>query len=220
MQNQGIRDARKLGTPKLLILGLQHMFAMFGATVLVPALTGLSVSATLLFAGLGTLLFHFLAKGKVPAFLARSFAFIGGYAAVCALFDDTDGMNWIPYAGVGVACSGLLYLILSALVRSFGANRVMRFFPPDRHRSDYHLHRHDAGKLRHQQLHREAGDIALVAIADRSLFSTSGARACCSIIPILLGVVVSYAGTPRCDRPVWTSPRVARGCVDRPPGRV
>ena len=69
MENQGIRDARQLGVPKMLVLGLQHMFAMFGATILVPALTGLSVSATLLFAGLGTLLFHFLAKGRVPAFL-------------------------------------------------------------------------------------------------------------------------------------------------------
>ena len=77
----GIYDARALGAPKMLVLGIQHMFAMFGATVLVPALTGLSVSATLLFAGLGTLLFHLLAKGKVPAFLGSSFAFIGGYQA-------------------------------------------------------------------------------------------------------------------------------------------
>ena len=79
---EGIRDAKTLGTSKVLLLGLQHMFAMFGATVLVPALTGLSVSATLLFAGLGTLLFHFLTKRKVPAFLGSSFAFIGGYAAI------------------------------------------------------------------------------------------------------------------------------------------
>ena len=82
MQNQGIRDARSLGAPKLLVLGLQHMFAMFGATVLVPALTGLSVSATLLFAGLGTLFFHFVTKGKVPAFLGSSFAYLAGYAAI------------------------------------------------------------------------------------------------------------------------------------------
>ena len=80
---EGIRDARQLGAPKMIILGLQHMFAMFGATVLVPALTGLSVSATLLFAGLGTLLFHLLAKGRVPAFLGSSFAFIAGYASRC-----------------------------------------------------------------------------------------------------------------------------------------
>ena len=69
-----VLDARTLGTPKMLVLGLQHMFAMFGATVLVPAITGLSVSATLLFAGLGTLLFHLLTKRKVPAFLGSSFA--------------------------------------------------------------------------------------------------------------------------------------------------
>lgn len=130
MTDQGIRDARTLGTPKMLLLGFQHMFAMFGATVLVPVLTGLPVSTTLLFAGLGTLLFHFLTNGRVPAFLGSSFAFISGYAAVAALFNDAEAINWIPYAGVGVACAGLLYAILSALFRSFGAKRVMRFFPP------------------------------------------------------------------------------------------
>ena len=102
MSENGIRDARTLGVPKMLLLGFQHMLAMFGATVLVPVLTGLPVAATLLFAGLGTLLFHFLSKGKVPAFLGSSFAFIGGYASVCALFDDASGMNWIPYAGADV----------------------------------------------------------------------------------------------------------------------
>ena len=130
MSQDGIRDARTLGKPKMLLLGFQHMFAMFGATVLVPALTGLSVSATLLFAGLGTLLFHFLTKGKVPAFLGSSFAFIGGYAAVQKLFVNNPEMNWIPYAGVGVICAGLLYVVLAALVKSFGVRKVMRFFPP------------------------------------------------------------------------------------------
>ena len=130
MSDQGIRDARALGVPKMLLLGFQHMFAMFGATVLVPVLTGLPVSTTLLFAGLGTLLFHFLTKGKVPAFLGSSFAFLGGYASVAALFNNTEALNWIPYAGVGVACAGILYAILSALFKSFGAARVMRFFPP------------------------------------------------------------------------------------------
>ena len=80
---EGLFDARSLGTPRMILLGVQHMFAMFGATVLVPALTGLSVSSTLLFAGLGTLLFHLLSKGKVPASLASSFAFPAGYWA-CA----------------------------------------------------------------------------------------------------------------------------------------
>ena len=114
----------------MLLLGFQHMFAMFGATVLVPVLTGLPVATTLLFAGLGTLLFHLLTKGRVPAFLGSSFAFISGYAAVAALFNDAEALNWIPYAGVGVVCAGLLYAVLSALVKSFGAKRVMRFFPP------------------------------------------------------------------------------------------
>lgn len=80
--SDAIYDASSLGRPRMFVLGLQHMFAMFGATVLVPVLTGLSVSATLLFAGIGTLLFHFLSRGKVPAFLGSSFAFFADYAAI------------------------------------------------------------------------------------------------------------------------------------------
>ena len=80
--NDGIYDVRQLGVGKTLILGLQHTFAMFGATVLVPLITGLSVSTTLLCAGLGTLLFHLITKGKMPAFLGSSFAFLGGFGIV------------------------------------------------------------------------------------------------------------------------------------------
>ena len=126
----GIYDARELGVPKMLVLGVQHMFAMFGATVLVPVLTGLSVSATLLFAGLGTLLFHFLAKGKVPAFLGSSFAFIGGYQAIAMMSDGSVDTSLLPYACFGVALAGLLYVVLAALFKAFGAKKVMRFFPP------------------------------------------------------------------------------------------
>lgn len=129
-----VYDAKQLGVPKMIILGVQHMFAMFGATVLVPALTGLSVSTTLLFAGLGTLLFHLLAKGKVPAFLGSSFAYLGGYAAVAPLQDAAgnalDNSALLPYACFGVACSGLLYLVLAAFIKAFGAAKVMKFFPP------------------------------------------------------------------------------------------
>ena len=107
---------QKLSPAKFTLLGFQHMFAMFGATVLVPTLTGLSVSATLLFAGLGTLLFHLITGGKVPAFLGSSFAFLGGYAAVKAMPQFADGtMNWIPYAGVGVAVAGLIYVVVAGL---------------------------------------------------------------------------------------------------------
>ena len=124
--DDAIYDARVLGKPKMAVFGLQHMFAMFGATILVPALTGLSVSATLLFAGLGTLLFHFITKGRIPAFLGSSFAFIAGYAAIAPAGEP----ELLPYACLGVACSALLYFILSLLFRAFGPTRVMRFFPP------------------------------------------------------------------------------------------
>ena len=130
--NQAIYDARTLGKPKMALLGLQHLFAMFGATVLVPVITGLSVSATLLFAGLGTLLFHFLTKWKVPAFLGSSFAFLGGYAAVTQMGSE-QGLSLaesLPYACIGVVCAGLMYFILAGLFAAFGPKKVMRFFPP------------------------------------------------------------------------------------------
>ena len=130
----GIYDAKSLGTPKVILLGLQHMFAMFGATILVPMLTGLDVSTTLLFAGLGTLLFHLLTKGKVPAFLGSSFAFLGGYAAVAPMTDAAgnavSNKELLPYACFGVACAGLVYLVLALLIKVFGTGKVMRFFPP------------------------------------------------------------------------------------------
>ena len=117
---EGLYDARKLGVPKMLVLGVQHTFAMFGATVLVPILTGISVSTALLFAGIGTLLFHLLTKGKVPAFLGSSFAFLGGYAAVAPLGADGTPSEMLPYAAGGIVVSGLIYVILSALIKVFG----------------------------------------------------------------------------------------------------
>lgn len=133
--NGPVYDARTLGTPRMLILGLQHMFAMFGATVLVPLLTGLDIATTLLFAGLGTLLFHVLTKRKVPAFLGSSFAFIGGYNAIRTIGTDASGHpiynnDLLVYACFGVACAGLMYVILSALFKAFGVKKVMKFFPP------------------------------------------------------------------------------------------
>ncbi|MBQ1457100.1 MAG: uracil-xanthine permease [Butyrivibrio sp.] len=129
--DEPIYDARTLGTGRMLVLGIQHMFAMFGATVLVPIITGLDVSTTLLFAGLGTLLFHLITGRKVPAFLGSSFAFLGGYAAVAPLLSDgSSNKELLPYACFGVAVSGLLYLVLAFLFRTFGAGRVMKFFPP------------------------------------------------------------------------------------------
>lgn len=128
---EGLFDARQLGVPKMLLLGLQHTFAMFGATVLVPIITGLDVSTTLLAAGLGTLLFHLITKGRVPAFLGSSFAFLGGFSAVAPrLADGSANLEMLPYACGGVAIAGLVYVLLSLLIHAFGIERIMRFFPP------------------------------------------------------------------------------------------
>ena len=126
LQDGAVYDAKTLGAGRVIVLGFQHMFAMFGSTVLVPALTGLSVSATLLFAGLGTILFHLLSKRKVPAFLGSSFAFLAGYFALA----PNGERELLPYACFGVALAGLVYLILAGLIKIFGVNRVMKFFPP------------------------------------------------------------------------------------------
>lgn len=131
-ENKGIYNARILGKPKFIMLGIQHLFAMFGATILVPLITGLDVSATLLFAGIGTLLFHVISKMKVPAFLGSSFAFLGGYASVkqlCVAQGLTDEMA-LNYACLGVAAASLLYFVMAFLLKMFGTDKVMRFFPP------------------------------------------------------------------------------------------
>ena len=134
-----IYDARELGVPRMLVLGLQHLFAMFGATVLVPILVTkyglpLSIQTTLLFAGLGTLLFHLCTKLKVPAFLGSSFAFLGGFEAVASLdvgkFAGMSGEEKLPYALGGIVVAGALYLILALLFKLVGPQKVMRFFPP------------------------------------------------------------------------------------------
>ena len=185
-QQGAVYDARTLGKPRMVLFGFQHMFAMFGATILVPVLTGLSVQATLLFAGLGTLLFHLLSKGKVPAFLGSSFAFIAGYAAIA----PNGEPELLPYACLGVACAGLLYLVLSALFRIFGANRVMRYFPPvvtgpiviaiGLILSSSAIENCSTNWL-----------IALVAIVTIIVCNVWG-RGMIKVIPILVGVIVSY----------------------------
>ena len=195
-QNDAIYDARVLGTPKMLVLGVQHMFAMFGATVLVPALTGLSVSATLLFAGLGTLLFHFLTKMKVPAFLGSSFAFIGGYAAIAPLLPDANGnatipnTEMLPYACFGVACAGLMYVILAALFKVFGTKAVMRYFPPIVTGPIIICIGLTLSKTAIDSC-RTNWPIALVAILVVVACNIWG-KGMIKIIPILLGVIASY----------------------------
>ncbi|MGN1333529.1 MAG: uracil-xanthine permease family protein [Anaerovoracaceae bacterium] len=192
MQNhEPIYDVRTLGAGKTLVLGLQHTFAMFGATVLVPILTGLPISTTLLFAGLGTLLFHLVTKGQVPAFLGSSFAFLGGYAAVAPFLEDgSPNTEMLPYACGGVFCAGIVYLILSAFIKAFGAHKVMRFFPPV-----------VTGPiiisigliLAPTAISNCATNwpVAIIALITVIVFNIWG-KGMSKIVPILIGIIVSY----------------------------
>ncbi|MCH5191166.1 MAG: uracil-xanthine permease [Oscillospiraceae bacterium] len=188
----GITDARQLGIPRMLILGFQHMFAMFGATVLVPLLTGLDVATTLLMAGLGTLLFHVITGMKVPAFLGSSFAFLGGYAAVAPMLEEGTVPNkeMLPYACLGVACAGLVYLILAGLIKLVGINKVMRFFPPVV--TGPIIIAIGLGLSGSAVGNCSANwPLALIALAIVIVFNIWG-KGMSKIVPILLGVVGSY----------------------------
>ena len=207
--NDGIRDARTLGVPKMLILGLQHMFAMFGATVLVPILVmgyfsaatgetltaGVTVSTTLFCAGFGTLLFHVCSKMKVPAFLGSSFAFLGGFSTVANLSTGIyEGMGVnekCAYACGGVVIAGLLYLVLAAIIKLVGVKRVMKFLPPvvtgpiiiciGLSLSSSAISNASTNWL-----------LAFVSLAVIIVFNIWG-KGMFKIIPILMGVVISYA---------------------------
>lgn len=200
-RKEAVYDAKALGTPKMLILGLQHMFAMFGATILVPILVnnyfhgeGLSVQVTLFFAGVGTLLFHVFSKFKVPAFLGSSFAFLGGFATIAELntgrFANMSYGEKLPYACGGVVIAGLLYLILAVFIRLVGVRRVMRFLPPV-----------VTGpiiiciglSLAPSAIGNASMNwpLALIALVTVVVFNIWG-RGMFKIIPILMGVIVSY----------------------------
>ena len=198
-----IKDASVLGVPKMLLLGLQHMFAMFGATILVPILVNgyfgsttqvLSVQVTLFCAGLGTLFFHLCAKFKVPAFLGSSFAFLGGFASIASLdtgiFANMPDSEKLQYACGGIFVAGLLYLVLALIIKLIGVKRVMRFLPPV-----------VTGpiiiciglSLAPSAVNNASTNwlIAIVALAVIVVFNIWG-KGMFKIIPILLGVVISY----------------------------
>lgn len=201
-RKDAIRDARTLGVPKMLLLGLQHMFAMFGATILVPILVnsyfegeGLSVQVTLICAGLGTLFFHLCTKLKVPAFLGSSFAFLGGFSTIAQLdtgiFADMSMGEKLPYACGGIVVAGALYLILALVIKVVGVKKVMRFLPPV-----------VTGpiiiciglSLAPSAVSNASTNwiLALIALAVIIIFNIWG-KGMFRIIPILLGVVISYA---------------------------
>ena len=198
-----IKDASVLGVPKMLLLGLQHMFAMFGATILVPILVNgyfgsanqvLSVQVTLFCAGFGTLFFHLCSKFKVPAFLGSSFAFLGGFASIASLdtgiFANMPDSEKLQYACGGIFVAGLLYLALALIIKLIGVKRVMRFLPPV-----------VTGpiiiciglSLAPSAVNNASTNwlIAIVALAVIIIFNIWG-KGMFKIIPILLGVVISY----------------------------
>ena len=198
----GIYDARTLGTAKMLLLGLQHMFAMFGATILVPILVnsyfhgeGLSVQVTLFFAGFGTLFFHFVSKRKVPAFLGSSFAFLGGFATVAELnsgiYANMTYGEKLPYACGGIVVAGLTYLLLALVIKLVGVKRVMKFLPPVVTGPiiiciGLSLAGSAIGNANANWF------LALIALSVIIIFNIWG-KGLFKIIPILMGVVISYA---------------------------
>lgn len=200
-KRQAIYDAKTLGKPKMMLLGLQHMFAMFGATILVPILVngyfngeGLSVQVTLFFAGIGTLLFHVCSKLKVPAFLGSSFAFLGGFATVASLntgkYAEMTYGEKLPYACGGIVVAGLLYLVLALIIKLVGVKKVMHFLPPV-----------VTGpiiiciglSLAPSAVQNASANwfLAVVALAVVVVFNIWG-KGMFNIIPILMGVVISY----------------------------
>ena len=208
-QADAVYDARTLGVPRMGVLGVQHMFAMFGATILVPILTGLSPSATLLWAGCGTLLFHFITKRIVPAFLGSSFAYLAGYFALTGLAGSagyeslTKGVA-LQYACLGVAASSVIYFVVSALVKSCGVKRVMRFFPPvvpgpiiiciGLVLSPVAINSCNGG-----------WPVSLVAIVTVLICSIFG-KGMIKIIPILCGVIASYVAAVVSGKLGWMAP--------------
>ena len=197
--NEPIRDARKLGTPKMLVLGLQHMFAMFGATILVPILVQqyglpLDIQTTLFFAGIGTLFFHVCTKFRVPAFLGSSFAFLGGFSTMANLntgiYADMSPQDKLAYTCGGIVVAGLLYLALALVIRLVGVKKVMRFMPPVVTGPIIVC----IGLTLAPSAVSNASTcwpLALIALATIIIFNIWG-KGMFKIIPILMGVVVSY----------------------------
>ena len=119
-----ISQVRLVNNSKKVVLAFQHLIAMFGATVLVPILTGMDISVGLFTAGLGTLIFHLCSYGKVPVFLGSSFAFIPVILKVKELYNGD-----LAYAQGGIVVAGLLYVVMSFFIKKFGVERIQRYLP-------------------------------------------------------------------------------------------
>ncbi len=168
------------------VLSLQHVFAMFGATVLVPFLTGLNPSVALFTAGVGTLIFHLITGRKVPVFLGSSFAFI----SVILIVKETFGLEYATGAMVAV---GGVYMAMAVLIRLVGVEKIRRFFPPI-----------VTGPiiiiigliLAPVAIDMAAGNwpLAIITIAAVILSSMLG-KGFLKMIPILIGIAVGYGAS-------------------------
>lgn len=127
------KKTRLKGFMKTTVLSFQHMFAMLGATVLVPMLAGLSISITLITAGIGTIIFYFVTKRKVPVFLGSSFAYLPALLSIMAESGEVGSLAWQQNMGklvIAIFFTGVMYLIFAGVIRLIGVEKVRKMFPP------------------------------------------------------------------------------------------
>lgn len=212
-----IRDASQISMSKRILLGMQHTFTMFGATVLVPIITGLDISVALFMAGVCTLLFHFITKKKVPVFLGSSFAFIAPMAAVVEMVSARGGADGLAYARGGIVVAGMVYIIVAALIYVFGVKKVIEFFPPI-----------VTGpiilviglKLAPTAIDMASGNWMLAIVSFITVVAVSiYAKGFLRVVPVIIGLIVGYIVAVLTGN-VDFAPVAAAGWIGLPPFQV
>ena len=211
-------SAKKDSAGKLALLGIQHVFAMFGATVLVPMLTGMSPAVALFCAGVGTWIFHLCTGRKVPTFLGSSFAFIAAIQGAAQICSDnaeigTDAyLAALPYATGGIIVAGALYLVLALLVRLVGAERVRSFFPPIVTGPVVTIIGLMLAPSAINNITTQIGTVnvglnwLVAAIAIAAIFVTSlFAKGLFKLVPILIGIIAGYVAAICCGMVDFTT---------------
>ncbi len=211
-------SAKKDSAGKLALLGIQHVFAMFGATVLVPMLTGMSPAVALFCAGVGTWIFHLCTGRKVPTFLGSSFAFIAAIQGAAQICSDnaeigTDAyLAALPYATGGIIVAGALYLVLALLVRLVGAERVRSFFPPIVTGPVVTIIGLMLAPSAINNITTQIGTVnvglnwLVAAVAIAAIFVTSlFAKGLFKLVPILIGIIVGYVAAICCGMVDFTT---------------
>ena len=191
-----LNQNQEMSRPKMALLGLQHMFAMFGATILVPLLSGLSVQVTLVATGIGTLIFHLCSKGRVPAFLGSSFAFLVGIQLITnpdiGIFAGTDMLREekLAYATGGILVAGILYLAFAGIIKLVGAKTFMKYVPPVVTAPTVFL---IGLMLAPFAINQSANNLFLAVLTLAIIIiASSWGKGMMKIIPILLGIAGAY----------------------------